>query len=310
MGGTQRVVGLGVAGVGVASLITGGVFASLASSKNKQALEKENCPDSTHCNPSGLTLTDQAKSRALVATVLVIAGAGAAAVGGVIFFTAPQEPPARRDIASTSCLPWTSHRQGEPPPSFGEPLRPKPSTRTSQGGTVAAMRHARPPFVRFSAWISLLACVHMIALATPAFAQQAPLQGPPQAPAKAQSAKPGAKPPQDLIQKGQSQFDEQQYEESVQTLSAALLRPSNTPAQKVEIYRLLALNYITLGRKDAIFSRRPARNGRPRGGRGSRRTSPLRRRSSSSTARRRMSKPTRRSSSAATSTIPTDAPEA
>jgi tetratricopeptide (TPR) repeat protein len=71
------------------------------------------------------------------------------------------------------------------------------------------------------------------------------------APAKAQSApaKPAAKP-QDLIQKGQLQFEEQQYEESVQTLSAALLRPSNTSAQKVEIYRLLALNYITLGRKD------------------------------------------------------------
>jgi hypothetical protein len=71
---------------------------------------------------------------------------------------------------------------------------------------------------------------------TPAFAQ----------PAK----KPGATQPQDLIVKGQLQFEEQQYEESIQTLSAALLRPSNTPAQKVEIYRLLALNYITLGRKD------------------------------------------------------------
>jgi hypothetical protein len=99
----------------------------------------------------------------------------------------------------------------------------------------------------------------MIALATPAFAQaqqKTPVLVGPPAPAKAQSApaKPGAgaKPavPQDLIQKGQNQFDEQQYEESIQTLSAALLRPSNTPAQKVEIYRLLALNYITLGRKD------------------------------------------------------------
>jgi tetratricopeptide (TPR) repeat protein len=111
---------------------------------------------------------------------------------------------------------------------------------------------------RASAWISLVACLHMIGLATPAFAQQAPI-GPMPAPAKAQSAplkaqtaKPAVKPaqPQDLIQKGQSQFEEQQYEESIQTLSAALLRPSNTQAQKVEIYRLLALNYITLGRKD------------------------------------------------------------
>jgi tetratricopeptide (TPR) repeat protein len=111
--------------------------------------------------------------------------------------------------------------------------------------------------VRLGAWLSLVACLHTIVLATPAFAQVGPPRAP--APSKAQSApagKPGAKPapapaqPQDLIAKGQSQFEEQQYEESIQTLSAALLRPSNTPAQKVEIYRLLALNYITLGRKD------------------------------------------------------------
>lgn len=118
---------------------------------------------------------------------------------------------------------------------------------------------------RLGAWISLVACLHMIALATPAFAQaqaapQQPMIGPAraqvtlvaQAAQVAQAGKAPAKPapPIDLIQKGQSQFDEQQYEESIQTLSAALLRPSNTPAQKVEIYRLLALNYITLGRKD------------------------------------------------------------
>ena len=100
----------------------------------------------------------------------------------------------------------------------------------------------------FYTWISLLACLHAIALTTPAFAQQAPQQGPPAA--SKTNAKAPPKVPQDLIQKGQSQFDEQQYEESIQTLSAALLRPSNTQAQKVEIYRLLALNYITLGRKD------------------------------------------------------------
>jgi hypothetical protein len=115
--------------------------------------------------------------------------------------------------------------------------------------------------VRFGAWISLLACLHTLVLVTPAFAQEGPAVGPARAPVKAQSAptKSGTKPvaaaaapaqPQDLIQKGQAQFEEQQYEESIQTLSAALLRPSNTLAQRVEIYRLLALDYITLGRKD------------------------------------------------------------
>lgn len=73
-------------------------------------------------------------------------------------------------------------------------------------------------------------------LTMPAFAQRAP------------SPRPNA--PTDLVAKGQLQFEDQQYEESIQTLSAALLRPNNSPAQKVEIYRLLALDYITLGRQD------------------------------------------------------------
>jgi hypothetical protein len=55
---------------------------------------------------------------------------------------------------------------------------------------------------------------------------------------------------QDLVARGQSLFDDQEYEESIQTLSGALVRPNNTKAQKLEIYRLLALNYITLNRKD------------------------------------------------------------
>jgi tetratricopeptide (TPR) repeat protein len=118
-----------------------------------------------------------------------------------------------------------------------------------------ARRTVREPSRR-ARCVSLVAALHLCALTTPAFAQSAPnapMIGP-KAPVKAQSApgKAAAKPaaPVDLIQKGQAQFDEQQYEESIQTLSAALLRPSNTPAQKVEIYRLLALDYITLGRKD------------------------------------------------------------
>jgi hypothetical protein len=54
-------------------------------------------------------------------------------------------------------------------------------------------------------------------------------------------------PPKDLIQRGRELFDDQRYEESIQTLSGALVRPSNTPQQKLEIYRLLALDHITLG---------------------------------------------------------------
>jgi hypothetical protein len=53
--------------------------------------------------------------------------------------------------------------------------------------------------------------------------------------------------PKDLIQRGHELFDDQRYEESIQTLSGALVRPSNTAQQKLEILRLLALDHITLG---------------------------------------------------------------
>jgi hypothetical protein len=71
---------------------------------------------------------------------------------------------------------------------------------------------------------------------TPAFAQSKPAQR------------------VDLIQRGRGLFEDQQYEESIQTLSAALVRPNNTKEQRLEVYRLLALNYITLNRKEEAES--------------------------------------------------------
>ncbi len=68
------------------------------------------------------------------------------------------------------------------------------------------------------------------------------------------SAQPAPSSENKLLQRGQSLFDDQQYEESIQTLSAALLRPSNTKDQKIAIYRLLALNYITINRKEEAES--------------------------------------------------------
>lgn len=53
-----------------------------------------------------------------------------------------------------------------------------------------------------------------------------------------------------LIQRGSALFDDQQYEESIQTLSAALVRPGATDAEKIEIYRLLAYNFIILKRAE------------------------------------------------------------
>jgi len=58
----------------------------------------------------------------------------------------------------------------------------------------------------------------------------------------------------DLIARGRALFEDQQYEESIQTLSAALLRPNLNKQQKLEVYRLMALNFITLNRKDEAES--------------------------------------------------------
>lgn len=53
-----------------------------------------------------------------------------------------------------------------------------------------------------------------------------------------------------LVQRGGAQFDDQQYEESIQTLSAALVRPGATEVEKRETLRLLAYNFIILKRAE------------------------------------------------------------
>lgn len=89
-----------------------------------------------------------------------------------------------------------------------------------------------------------LVCL-FLAVSSPALAQQP----------KAPPAKPAAPAqPVDLITKGKQLFEDQQYEESIATLSAALVRPGNTNEQKIEINRLLALNYITIGKKEEADS--------------------------------------------------------
>jgi hypothetical protein len=90
--------------------------------------------------------------------------------------------------------------------------------------------------LRFAAPIVMTAAVHSAYLACPsnAFAQ--------------------GKTAQDLVQRGKALFDDQQYEESIQTLSAALLRPNNSKQQRLDVFRLLALNYITINRKDEAES--------------------------------------------------------
>jgi hypothetical protein len=67
-------------------------------------------------------------------------------------------------------------------------------------------------------------------------------------------AQPQPRQQNELITRGKMLFDDQQYEESIQTLSAALLRPGNTREQRIEIYRMLALDFITLNKTDEAES--------------------------------------------------------
>jgi hypothetical protein len=67
----------------------------------------------------------------------------------------------------------------------------------------------------------------------------------------AQNAAP-AKPSstRSLIDRAREMFDDQAYEESIQTLSGALVRPGTSKTDRVEVYKLLAFNYITLGKTE------------------------------------------------------------
>jgi hypothetical protein len=70
------------------------------------------------------------------------------------------------------------------------------------------------------------------------------------APSVAEAADSAKSPVTTLIQRAAELFDDQAYEESMQTLSAALLRPGASTKEKIEIYRLLAYNFITLKRTE------------------------------------------------------------
>jgi hypothetical protein len=56
---------------------------------------------------------------------------------------------------------------------------------------------------------------------------------------------------QKLIDQAREKFEDQQYDESIQKLSAALLRSDITVEQKTEVYRWLAYNYIVLKQEDS-----------------------------------------------------------
>lgn len=99
-GRSQRVAGLVVAGVGVASVVGSGILGLLAKSANDDAAANH-CPNNPRCDAEGVRLTDDAKAKALASTVLFVIGATGLVTGGALFFTAPRPAASSLHVAPT-----------------------------------------------------------------------------------------------------------------------------------------------------------------------------------------------------------------
>lgn len=88
-GSRQRVIGFVLGGVGVASLVAGGVLALQARSLYEDSLGQCRPEDVRACTPRGVELRDDAKLHADMATVFMVAGGALASAGFVLVVAAP-----------------------------------------------------------------------------------------------------------------------------------------------------------------------------------------------------------------------------
>lgn len=86
-GATQRILGLGVGGLGLVSVGVGAVFGLSAISKNDRA--DAACPAGA-CTPEGVSLGEDALRQANVSTVFFVVGGVLVAGGAALFLTAPR----------------------------------------------------------------------------------------------------------------------------------------------------------------------------------------------------------------------------
>lgn len=91
--GPQRIAGLAVGGVGIAGLVVGGVFGGLAASKTGES--GGHCVDGEpdRCDPTGLSLRQQANDMATIANIALAAG-GVLTAGGVVLYLLAPSPSA------------------------------------------------------------------------------------------------------------------------------------------------------------------------------------------------------------------------
>lgn len=86
-GGTQRVLGIAAAGLGVGAIVGGSIFGLVAINSNSTGESKCN---GIYCSREGLDDINTASDQATVSTVLFIAGAVLVAGGAALYFTAPR----------------------------------------------------------------------------------------------------------------------------------------------------------------------------------------------------------------------------
>ncbi len=91
-GKTQRIVGLTLGGVGIAGLITSGVFFLVAITSYSSAKSTCVMGDPNNCGPNAQADSKTAKDELnFVVPIAAAAGAALVAAGGIVYFTAPKE---------------------------------------------------------------------------------------------------------------------------------------------------------------------------------------------------------------------------
>lgn len=85
----RRILGLSVAGGGAVALGVAGVLTLTARSKYNKAIDDHCMGDPQSCDDTGLDITQSARTRANVATIVTIGGAVLVGAGIVLYLTAP-----------------------------------------------------------------------------------------------------------------------------------------------------------------------------------------------------------------------------
>jgi hypothetical protein len=99
-GSSQRVVGLAVAGVGVAGIAIGSAFGLVAMNKENDALHNH-CTQDKYCDSQGVQLGQDAHSAATASTIAFAVGGVALAGGLAIYFLAPQSKTEGKSVGKT-----------------------------------------------------------------------------------------------------------------------------------------------------------------------------------------------------------------